>query len=63
MTTFLPKDRDGALLAIKDMLYEQLQILDHMDKTEIERTAPSFDDMLLFHRMFIRNMLDIIERS
>ena len=54
--TFLPKDRDGALREIAGRLY--LRLADIMGEP-MPNDTPVFAD----EQTFIRNLLDIIERS
>jgi hypothetical protein len=66
---FLPKDRDGALLILKGELYvrirEQLDALAQAKAISQEETDyyAAAAHMLYNEITFVRNLLDVIERS
>lgn len=61
---FLPKDRDGALLMIKDKLYDRLHTQTCPDyMTHNMDWARGYNKAIIDEQTFIRNLLDIIERS
>ena len=62
--TFLPKDRDGALQAIKDKLYDRLyaQTCPEYKKHGAE-WVNGYNKATIEEQWFIRTLLDIIERS
>lgn len=63
---FLPRDRDGALLMIKAKLYARLAevntLIDEGYDDDSEY-AEGYDDRLISERMWLRDVLEIIERS
>ena len=62
--TFLPKDRDGALQVLKDMLYKRMDAVQlNIGGEPRDNWNRGADDQRLRECMFIRNLLDIIERS
>ncbi len=66
---FLPKDREAALLVLKDQLYarirEQLDALAQAKAISQEETDyyAAAARMLYNEITFVRNLLDVIERS
>lgn len=60
---FLPKTRDGALLDITDILYKRLNLVqDHMAMLDHNKSSGQYIAKAA-EAHFLRNLLDLIERS